>query len=75
MLHFENYRRVIDAGQAFPPGIQRDKFMYGLVGVMAAHIEPEKLTELLKKVSEDMNLGLTSPARKEGSAQDLRGPG
>lgn len=56
-LYFENYHRVMEVGRNFSPGLERDKFMYGLVGVMAAHMEPEVLGKLLDKVAQDMGKG------------------
>lgn len=55
-LYFENYRRIVEAGKSFPPGVERDKFMYAMAAVMSAHVDPEKLIDLLEQVSRDMTV-------------------
>lgn len=60
-LHFENYSRIVRAGQAFSPGVERDKFVYAMAAVMSAHVDPDQLTKLLDQVMGDLTTSVASP--------------
>lgn len=56
-LHMDNgFEQIFVVANQFAPGVERDKFMYGLAVALSCYVNRPTLEKALNQVTEDMSL-------------------